>query len=134
MRKFLPLVLLVLALPLFAQMAPPGPQPSQSSVGFWAAGQTSYVAATTSSQQIQLSVVSNQVQIYNASTTAVAFVAFGTATGVTASVGTSGTSTSDYPVAPGALVVVTVPLNTRYAAVILSSSTGSVYLTPGQGL
>ncbi len=74
-----------------------------------------------------------QVQVYNSASTT-AFVAFG-GSGVTASVGTPGTQNGSYPVAPGAVIVVTVPSSTTtYAAAILASGSGTVYFTPGFGI
>ena len=120
----------------FAQYGPPSQPTATSTVGFWAAGKTSAISASTTSANIALSVPAGsavqQVQVYNA-TTATAFVAFGGST-ITASVGSGGTSTSDYPIAPGAVVVVTVPAGATYAAAVLSTSTGLVYFTPGSGL
>lgn len=146
MKKLAPLLAgilgtLIIALafnaqPAHAQYAPPLlPNDSQSTVGFWAAGKTSLVSATGTSARIALSVTGvKQVQVYNAATTA-AFVAFGDIT-ITASAGSAGTSTSDYVIAPGAVIVLTVPQvgGVVYAAVVLASSTGLVYLTPGLGL
>lgn len=76
---------------------------------------------------------SQQVQVYNP-TTGTAFVIFCPTSSCTAAVGSAGTSTSDYPVAPGAVIVMTFPTGTTYAAVILSTGSGTVYLTPGIGL
>jgi hypothetical protein len=78
-------------------------------------------------------VAPEQVQIFN-NGTAAAFVLFCATSSCTASVGSAGTSTSDYPVAPGAVVVVTVPSGTNYAAAVLAASTATVYFSPGIGL
>lgn len=84
-----------------------------------------YTATANVSQQ--------QVQVYN-STAGIAFVLFCPTSTCTASVGSAGTSTSDYPVAPGSVIVMTVPSGTTYAAAVLSANTGAVYFTPGVGL
>lgn len=121
------------AAPVHAQYAPPILPGSQSTVGFWAAGKTSAITASGTSGRIALSVPAvQQVQVYNASTTTAAFVAFGDIT-ITASAGSAGTSTSDYVIAPGAVIVLTVPKipGVVYAAVVGS---GLVYFTPGLGL
>lgn len=117
-----------------AQYGPPGPIGQLSTVGFLAAGKTTAIAASGSSATGALSISANQIQVYNA-TTAPAFVIFGTTcTGLAAATGSAGTATSDYPVGPGAVIVVTVPAYTACAAVILGSSSGLVYFTPGAGL
>jgi type IV secretory pathway protease TraF len=115
-----------------AQFAPPTNPTSSATVGFWAAGKTAALSASTTSNVIALSVVTNQVQVYNA-TAATAFVQFGNSRAV-ATVGSGGTSTSDYPIAPGAVVVVSVPAGATFAAGILSTGTGLIYFTPGSGL
>jgi hypothetical protein len=79
-----------------------------------------------------VAVSSHQVQVYNSAANT-AFVIFCATSSCTAAVGSTGTSTSDYPIAPGAVIVLTVPTGTNYAAAILSSSTGTVYMTPGTG-
>lgn len=120
-----------------AQYAPPSPPGSLATIGFQATGKTTWIAASTSSAQGALSVtaytLSGQVQIYNA-TTGIAYVVFGPATGITASPGSAGTATSDMPVGPGAIVVSTVPAGTAFVAVVLSTSSGAVYFTPGNGI
>lgn len=134
--SFIPglLLLLVSVGVAVAQYGPPGPIGQQSTVGFWTIGKTTAISASTSSASHVLSATANQVQVYNA-TTAPAFVIFGsTCTGLTASAGSGGTNTSDYPVGPGAIIVVTVPSASACAAVILGSSSGLVYFTPGVGL
>lgn len=119
--------------PLHAQIS------SNSTTPIQVATKTSALAATTSSSRIQLLWTGPgntiQVQVFNQSTTATAFCNFGSDNTVTASVGTGGASTSDYPIAPGAVIVVTVPNTTNqvWAACILSTSTGNVYFTPGFG-
>jgi hypothetical protein len=84
-----------------------------------------YIANATSS--------SKQVQVYN-STAQAAFVIACLTSSCTASVGSAGTSTTDYPVAPGAVIVMTIPTNSTYVAVILTSGTGAVYFSYGVGL
>lgn len=126
-----PLLMLVSAAAI-AQFAPPQPPTSQGPIGFWAGGATSNLAATTATSRIQLSASGPQVQVYN-STTGIAFVACGTVT-ITASIGTGGASTASYPVAPGAVVVISPPSGITYCAAILSTSSGTVYFTPGAGL
>jgi hypothetical protein len=116
-----------------AQYAPNSTPLTNAALPFQPLGKTSAVSASTTSASIQLSVVANQVQVANP-TTGVAFVIFCSTSVCTAAAGSGGTSTSDYPVAAGATIVLTVPNNTTWAAVILSTSTGLVYLTPGQGL
>lgn len=78
-------------------------------------------------------VTSTQIQVYNSSSQAAFVIACATSS-CTASIGSTGTSTSDYPIAPGAVIVMTVPTGTTYMGVILASSTGTVYFTPGVGL
>jgi hypothetical protein len=131
MRKLL--LLLLVALPAFAQYTAPGAPQTAGTVGFWAAGLTSNLSASTTSASIALSVYAGQVQVYN-STSATAFVVFTVAASPTAHVGSANTTTSDYPVAAGAVVVVTVPNGAVNAAAILSSSSGAVFFTPGLGL
>lgn len=84
-----------------------------------------YTATATVSQQ--------QIQVFN-TTTGIAYVFFCATSSCTASAGSAGTSTSDYPVAPGSVIVKTVPSNTTYVAVVLSASSGAVLVTPGIGL
>lgn len=144
MRKFLLLFAALFAVPAFAQFpttaTPPyGAPPYQStlaSVGFQAYGKTSTVAASGTSAQIALAVTAQpttQIQVYNAATTA-AFVVFCASATCTASAGSAGTSTADYPIGPGAVIVVTVPTGTTNVGVILVSGSGTVYFTPGAGL
>lgn len=134
--RFVLAALLLAALPAFAQYGPPSPAVDSGpgyNTSFQPLGKTANLAASTSSATIALSTSPNQVQVYN-STTGIAFVIFCTSSSCTAHAGSTGTSTSDYPVAPGAVIVMTVPANTTYAAAVLSTSTGAVYFTPGQGL
>lgn len=133
----LSLALLLLAGQAHAQYGPPSPQPAGSTAGFYPTAKTSAVSASNASANILLATsftnVINQVQVYNA-TTVPAFVLFCSQPTCTASAGSVGTSTSDYPIGPGAVIVITVPAGTQYAAVILGSSSGLVYFTPGVGL
>lgn len=132
MRKYL-IALLFLALPAFAQYGPPTNPGSNSTVGFWASGKTSNLAASTSTVNIALSIAGPaQVQVFN-STTGVAFIACGNSS-VTASVGSNSTSTADYPVAPGSIVVISPQAGSVNCAAVLSTSSGTVYFTPGVGL
>lgn len=120
-----------------AQYGPPSQFYSGASVGFQPLAKTSQLAATTSTTTIALATPSfpvTQVQVYNAST-AVAFVSFCTqSSGCTASSGGAGLATADYPIGPGAVIVVTVPANSTFVAGILSTGSGAVYFTPGIGL
>ena len=104
-----------------------------SIAAFQPLGKSSWLAASTSTASIALSVVGpNQIQVYN-NTTGVCYVALGDST-VTASAGSAGTSTSDYPVAPGSVVVMTVPAGIDQVAAVLSAGSGQVLITPGIGL
>ena len=129
--------LLAASLPVMAQYLPPSQAPAQiaySSTAFWPQAKTSYISASTTSANIALSNTSaNAVQVYN-STTGVAFIILCATSSCTASAGASNTSTSDYPVAPGSVVVLSVPAGSTYVAAVLSTSTGAVYVTPGAGL
>ena len=120
-----------------AQYAPPSSNPTQlqySGTSFWTQGKTGYISASGTTANIALSYAgANQLQVFN-DTTGVAFVALCPTSTCTASAGSAGTSTSDYPVAPGSVVVLSVPQGTSYVAVILSTSTGPVYVTPGAGI
>lgn len=73
----------------------------------------------------------SQFQLYNAGTLA-AHVAFGGATVV--AVQPNGATPGDYPVAPGAVVVVTVAGNPTNVAAIASGVSGVLEITPGAGL
>jgi hypothetical protein len=72
-----------------------------------------------------------QIQVYN-SGTAVAFVAFGNAATAVA-LTPAGATAGSYPVAPGAVVVLTVAGNPAYAAAISGTASGVIYFTPGSG-
>ena len=120
-----------------AQYGPPGNPSIGSSLAFQPLAYSAALNASTTSANIALAATSGntttQVQVYN-TTTGIAFVRFCPSSTCVASVGSTGTSTSDYPVAPGSVVVVTVPLGVTYGAAVLSTSTGVVYLTLGVGL
>ena len=120
-----------------AQYGPPGNPSIAASLAFQPLAQTAQLSASTTSANMALAApagqTTTQVQIYN-STTGIAFVRFCPSSSCTASVGSFGTATSDYPVAPGASVIVTIPLGSTYAAAVLSTSTGAMYFTPGIGL
>lgn len=75
---------------------------------------------------------SRQFQLYNSGTVA-AFVAFGVGTSFSATLPSGGTP-GDYPVAPGAVVVVTISGNPDHVTAVTGSSTAVVYVTPGDGL
>jgi hypothetical protein len=68
-----------------------------------------------------------QVRLHNSSTQT-AFVVFGTSSSITAS------TTTSMPLPPGDVEVFTVPPQTSYVAVIGTSSTGTFYATPGEGV
>ena len=111
---------------------------STSTVPFTPACLGTPLSASNSAVTVaELYVGANQLQIAN-KTSAWAHVAVAaTKAAATASIGTPGTQNSaDYPVAPGAVVVISVDSGAVWAAVILDAApTGSaiVVLTPGQG-
>lgn len=88
------------------------------------------VSGNNTGQSVALPVVAtncgSQIQIANSSGQW-AFVKFGAAGLAAASV------TADYPVGPGAVVVVTVDELATTAYCILASATGAVYFTRGYG-
>ena len=88
------------------------------------------LAATASSQPVNLPTGSstNQVQIAN-QTTSWAYVNFGIFGSTPAA-----TVAASYPVAPGAVVVVGIASEVSGATCILSTGTGSVTFTLGDGL
>lgn len=118
-----------------AQYGPP-PQPGTgSTTPFWAATLTSQLSASGTSARVALAAVpynAGQIQVFNSST-AIAFVACGDVT-IVAATGSAGTATSSYPIAAGSVVVITPQQGATYCAAILSTSTGTVYFTPGSGL
>lgn len=116
-----------------AQYTPNGNSHYSEQLARQPVGKTSAIAATTTSAAIALSTTANQVQIVNAST-GLAFVIFCPAVaGCTASVGATGGATSDFPVLAGQAVVVTVPIGSKAAAVVVAVA-GTVYLTPVAGV
>lgn len=139
MRRYF-LALLFVALPAFAQF-PYGPSPNpiqNSTVAFQALAKTTIISASATSASAPLAVntspVIPQIQVYNGSA-GIAHVVFCAAlTACTAAVGSPGTATADYPVAPGAVIVMTPPNTAGTVAVVLESSTGVVEFTPGVGL
>ena len=98
-------------------------------------GKSSWVNASTASQNILLSVPSNQVQVFN-NTAGVAYVGFGNAANVGAFVGAANTSTSDLPVGPGEVVIFTLPVPVARASCVLAAGSvaGQVLFTPGIGV
>lgn len=126
---------LLLALPAAAQYSNAGNPTAASAIPFQALAKTSWIAASGTSASIALSAQvsgSMQVQVYNSAAT-VAFVIACLTSTCTASVGSGGASATDYPIAPGAVIVMSVPNGTTYMAAILTSGSGAVYLTPGVG-
>ncbi len=87
-------------------------------------------ASTSATAGVLPNTSTNQIQIAN-QTTAWAYVNFGLAGNVTAA-----TAASSYPVAPGAVVVVTVDDEVNGCSVILAAggTSGSVTFTAGNGL
>jgi hypothetical protein len=76
-----------------------------------------------------------QAQIVN-TTNGVAFVIFCATSSCTASIGSTGTSTSDFPVGPNSTAITTFPTGVTYVAVILNTgaTAGTVFITPGIGI
>jgi hypothetical protein len=104
-----------------------------SAMSFKALGQTALVASTGTSSNVELDPAAPnpaQIQVYNGGS-AVAFVAFGPDNTVTATAVALGTP-GDYPVAPGAVIVLTPPPGSAWAASVGGS--GNVFFTPGAGL
>ncbi len=87
-------------------------------------GTTETASASTSSASVTLDGPSAQVRVFN-STAAVAFIHF--------SSGAYTATSADTPMAPGAVEVFTKSPAHQICAVILSSGTGSVYFTVGNG-
>ncbi len=88
----------------------------------------SLTTATNASGNVALATGDgNQVRIKNIDATALAFVAFGTTSTMTAYV------TSGMPIGPGDIVGVTVPSGVVYAAGIASIGTPILYFTRGAG-
>lgn len=86
---------------------------------------TASIAATTTASAIALVGGGETVVVTNASAS-VAFVRFGTDPSVTA-------SSVDMPVLANSRVVLTVNPIVSYAAIVLTSGTGSVFVTRGNG-
>jgi hypothetical protein len=86
---------------------------------------TASVAASTASSAIALAGGGSAVLVYNASA-ATAFFRLGAATGLTA-------LATDTPLPPGARMLVDGGPFVSFAAAILSSGTGTVYFTLGDG-
>ena len=83
------------------------------------------IAATTTSKVDQLPAEGGAALVYNA-TSAVAFIRFGTDLTVTA-------TPNDMPVPPGGRALLQIGQWARTAAVILSSGTGDVFISRGDG-
>lgn len=99
----------------------------------WARGDTKTLAATTSSQEVTWTDLSGgseardtALRVYNAASVA-AFIRLVDSTSEQAA-----TVAADLPIAPGAVEVVAGRFNR--VSVILPSSTGTVYLTRGNGI
>lgn len=86
----------------------------------------SVAAVSGSSTEADINADGNTMQIFNDSTTA-AFCNWSTTDGSSAAV-------TDYPVAPGAVVVVDVAPGTVSVSARRASGTGTVYFTKGFGL
>jgi hypothetical protein len=86
---------------------------------------TASLAASTTSAATPLAGGGGAVLVYNAAG-ATAFFRLGAATGLTA-------LTSDTPIPPGARMLVDGGPFVSYAAAVLSSGTGNVYFTLGDG-
>ena len=99
-------------------------------------GNTANVAISNTSANVQFNTQTGgasgfgggyQVRLYNNSSSTV-FVAFGSASTVTASVSVG------LPMAPSSVEVFTVPFQTAYVAVIAAAAGGTLYATPGEGV
>lgn len=104
------------------------------------AGTVSLTAGTSSTRVALTAGVSSQtaqglvqqIQVYNAGATA-AFIEVGDSTVV--ALLPSGATGGSYPVAPGAVVIFSLPFSpVSYVAAITASGSDSVYVTPGLGL
>lgn len=104
------------------------------------AAQTVSIPATTTSASVNFTAVAvlaiasgqrPQMQIYNAGTVAI-FIR--TSAGPSTALVPNGATPGDYPVAPGAVVVVTLGGNPDTVSAICASGTATVYCTPGCGL
>lgn len=96
-------------------------------IAFNPIGNTVNVAASTSTGNVTIGTVGNQVRVLNASNS-IAFIAFSSA----AAGATASTSTST-PVLPNSAETFTVDPAANSAAAILASGTGTVYFTRGEG-
>ncbi len=132
-RRLVLLFLALIALPAIAQYTPNVNAQFNAGYSFQETGKTSWLAASTTTSNIALPVLSNQVQVFN-TTAGIAYIIFCSSSTCIASAGSAGTTASDYPVAPGSVIVKTVPSGTTYVAVILSTGSGAVLVTPGVGL
>jgi len=105
---------------------------SFSDKAFHASGDTIKIAASTASTNMALGITgaTPQVSISNASASW-ASVVFGDVT-ATSTFPTTAAAAPGYMIAPGVERVVT-PGGATYMAVSLSSGTGSIYATPGEG-
>lgn len=95
---------------------------------FSPSGNSVKVAATTASGSVALGSVARTVRVHNAATT-IAFIAFGVGAAAAA---TSGSDS--IPLAPGATEVFSVNTGITHAAAILTTGTGDVWFTPGDGI
>lgn len=94
---------------------------------FTPGGTTSTIAVTTSSARVALTRgMSQQVQVTVVAGGSIAFVAFGNST-VSAAVATS------VPVLPGTYRIFSVAPDVTHVAAITSTSTATLYATPGNG-
>ena len=88
-------------------------------------GATVAISASTTSADEAITSGTYQLRIVNP-TAVVAFVKTGEGSALTA-------TSADFPVAGGESVIIRKPSNHNIVAVILASSTGTVYVTPGEG-
>ena len=96
-----------------------------SSQPFRPAG-TATINATTTAASVRIDGEGETILVTNAATD-VAFVRFGADAGVTAA------TTADLPVLPGTCILIGVNTLIKYAAAVLSSGSGQVYFTIGDG-
>ena len=125
----------------FGQYGPSGAPSPFNAIPFQALAKTSRFATSTTSASLVLAVPSGTspaafttLQIGNTSTTSWMYLITCATSSCTASVGSAGTSTTDLPIAPGAVITTTVPAGTLYVAAVLDSGTGTALVTPGVGL
>lgn len=107
------------------------PSAGQVAGGLLASTTVSASTASTVSTQFSGSLVNGMVQIQISNTTSAwAYVNFGVlALGIA-----NATTASSYPIAPGSVVVVSVNSEVTGASVILSTGSGNVIFTRGEGL